>query len=74
MVVMLNRKQQMKKKNLLISSLVVATGLIATSSFTGCSTTNISDLVKAASQDTNHVSLHVMSPWGVAIDYERNKP
>ncbi len=40
----------------------------------GCSTTNISELVKEASQDTNHVSLHVMSPWGVAIDYERNKP
>lgn len=58
----------MKIKNLLIlSSLTILL-------FTGCSTTNISDLVKAASQDTNHVSLHVMSPWGVAIDYERNKP
>lgn len=38
----------------------------------GCSTTNVSELVKAASGDTNTISLHVMSPWGVAIDYQRN--
>lgn len=54
--------------------ILTATLVMVAGCYSGCSTTNISDLVKAASQDTNHVSLHVMSPWGVAIDYERNKP
>lgn len=47
--------------------------LIALLALTGCSTTNISEMVKALGQDTNTVSIDVSTPWGT-VHATRNIP
>jgi hypothetical protein len=52
---------------------IVAAGLIASVLVSGCSSTNVTQLVRALGSDTNAVSISVRSPWGT-VDVRRNVP
>lgn len=56
-------------------AMALAAGALGASvlAFCGCSTTNISELIKASATDTNTVSISVRTIYGT-IEYQRNAP
>jgi uncharacterized protein (UPF0371 family) len=62
------REHKPKKVKVNVLPPVACALLLATA---GCSTTNVSEMVKALGSDTNSVTISVRSPWGT-VDVKRN--